>query len=195
MVLFFPRNVLRHQLNIYNIPNFQRIWKDSSPPSAPLLAPFNSPPQHFGSGATNLFACLHLFHHHRPIFHRYHHQPDVSRVGQLNWLPLSHFADPGPSCGCSRQAPQSSKTSASSCPRPAWSVHPSFSRLDIVHTLLFLDDNCIISSMAIYCTSLSSQLPQNKENHIKIARKQKNTIPNQKIKIEIQYKYNRNASS
>ena len=140
MVLFFPRNVLRHPLKINNILNFQRIWKDSSSPSAPLLAPFKSPSQHFGSGATNLFACLHLFHHHRPIFHRHHHhQPDVSRVGQLNWLPLSHFADPGPSCGCSRQAPQSSKTSASSCPRPAWSIHPSFSRLDVVHIISWMD--------------------------------------------------------
>ena len=138
-MLFLPRNVPRHQLNICNLLDFQRIWKDSSPPFAPFLAPFNSPPQHFGSGATNLFACLHLFDHHCPISHRHHHQPDVSLVGQLNWSPPSHFADPGPRCGRSRQAPQSSKTSASSCPRPAWSVHPSFSRLDVVHVISWMD--------------------------------------------------------
>ena len=67
----------------YLQPNYQRIWKDSSPPPAPLLASFNSPPQHFGSGATNFFACLHLFDHNRPIFHRHHRQPDVSLDGQL----------------------------------------------------------------------------------------------------------------
>ena len=52
---------------------------------------------------------------------------------------MSHFPDPGPSCGQSRQAPQSSKTSASSCPRPAWSVHPPFSRLDVVHIISWMD--------------------------------------------------------